>query len=767
LDDSHFVVVHGLLDQWRDSLLTTNPDISCIVWFVADNPIPWNPVHKTAVQNIRAMMEPKMHLVTADELLVFQIASSVSLHQQAFLYDSHEFAAALKPLAFQYAFHALSAQSVLYLECDYWIRDTLPAAIASLARANDYAAVVLPNWNVQRGQEGWSQLATEWHRFGCVALKHTPSTMAFLQWQTQELSQTYPSTYKGDLWSRMTAFFNASDILELDPAMFCSMDKCAYDRVRLLGSWPEKSYGPYTNGTTNNHSPPVALFHFSGLAQLESRDKPSLQAYVDDTGNGLTSDDQAFVVHFIIKTLNHSGSSQNVPYGYSEFDSGMAIRPWMRHAYARVTNKMKLTTDHYHQANVLSRVIRAEFKEAFHSNPFCSSSHSFAPLWCGLESPRKGYFLEYFLDWLLNGPHDQSVVDMEGSAYFSDLEQQLWSSASLNQKFPNLLGDDFPAFKSWLESQAMSHYTDKMLLAVGDTLLWHQWMQKQHMHRTNYAAFHKGCPNTTERLGMNVLGGHTRIYGIGKSSAMFVNAFAEAGIPVNAIEYYNGGYADLEHVAAHTRGVQLTRSASELVNLYVANADCTPDILLNIPAQVFRRRYNIGYWAWELDVFPHQWMKHLKDYDEIWVPSRFVADSIQSTSGYDGTVIQVLPIPLQEPTSSIVGASDSLEFNLLPTIPDKGFVFLVTFDFWSMQERKNPLAAMRAFMDAFPFERSTDIYLIVKSTNSNATTTFAQYHTYFKTLAINHTRILFVPWQLSDEALGALQQRGKNTIPAL
>jgi hypothetical protein len=257
---------HGLLDQWRDTLLTTNPDISCIVWFVADNPIPWNPVHNTAVQNIRAMMEPKMHLVTADELLV-QIASSVSLHQQAFLYDSHEFAAALKPLAFQYAFHALSAQSVLYLECDYWIRDTLPAAIASLARANDYAVVVLPNWNVQRGQEGWSQLVTEWQRFGCVALKHTPSTMAFLQWQTQELSQTYPSTYKGDLWSRMTAFFNASDILELDPAMFCSMDKCAYDRVRLLGSWPEKSNGPYTNGTTNNHSPSVALFFRTGAAR--------------------------------------------------------------------------------------------------------------------------------------------------------------------------------------------------------------------------------------------------------------------------------------------------------------------------------------------------------------------------------------------------------------------------------------------------------------------------------------------------------------------
>jgi hypothetical protein len=95
--------------------------------------MPWNQGHNATIQRIRAAMEPKVHLVTVDELLV-QTANNVSLHQQAFLYDSHEFAAALKPLAFSYAFQVLHAQSALYLECDYWIRDTLPAAIASLAK---------------------------------------------------------------------------------------------------------------------------------------------------------------------------------------------------------------------------------------------------------------------------------------------------------------------------------------------------------------------------------------------------------------------------------------------------------------------------------------------------------------------------------------------------------------------------------------------------------------------------------------------------------
>jgi glycosyltransferase involved in cell wall biosynthesis len=582
--------------------------------------------------------------------------------------------------------------------------------------------------------------------------------MAFLQWQRHELDQTYSSTYNGDLWSRgIAAFFNATDIHELDAAVFCSIDDCAHDRVRFLGSWSERSTGPYTNETANNHSPSVALFHFAGLAQLESRDSTSIQTYMDERDQEWTADDRAFLLQTVVQAMNRSESSQNVPYGYSEFDNGIAIRPWMRHAYARVTDRMKLTLDQYHQANGLSRVVRAEFKEAFHSNPFCSASHNGAPLWCGSESPRRGYFL----DWLLSGPHDQSVVDMEGSAYSSDLEQQLWSSASLKRKFPDYLGDDFPAFKSWLESKAVRNDTDQILLAVGDTLLWHQWLRKQHMHRANPTLYHNGCTNATEPLGVNVLGGHTRIYGIGKSSAIFVNAFAQAGIPVNAIEYYNGGHADFEHVAAHTRGVHLTRSASEPVNLYVANADCTPDILLKIPPQVFRHKYNIGYWAWELDVFPHHLMKHLKVYDEIWVPSRFVADSIQTTSEYDGTVIRVLPIPVQEPTSSIDGSSSSREVELLATIPDTSFVFLVTFDFWSMQERKNPLAAVRAFMHAFPFEEesSSDIYMVVKSTNCNATTTFARYHSYLETLALNHTRILFVPWQLSDEALGSLQQR--------
>jgi hypothetical protein len=503
----------------------TSPDISCIVWFVADNPMAWNPVRNAAIRKIRArMVKPKMHLVTVDELLV-HAASNASLHQQAFLFVRHEFAAALKPLAFQYAFQALRAQSVLYLECDYWIRDILPVAITSSAREPN-SVVVLPRWNVSRKM---ASLTTEWKRLNCVALKDTPSTMAFLQWLRQEFDHTYQSIYKGDMWSRgIAAFFNDSDIRELNYSVFCSMDDCAHGRrPLLLLTLPEMSNGHVTDGTANNHSPSAALFHFAGLAQLESRDTRSLQSYVDETGKDWSTDDRALMVHFMRQTLSHTESYQNVPYGYSEFDSGVAIRPWMRHAYARVTDKMKLATDHYHQTNVLSRVVRAEFKEAFHSNPFCSSFHNFTPLWCGSESPRMGYFLH----WLLSGPHDQSVVDMEGDAYFCNLQQQLWSSASLKRKFPDHLGDDFPAFKGWLESKALRNDTDQTLLAVADTFLWQKWMQKQHMHRTNHTAFHKGCPSTAPRLGINVLVGHTRIYGIGKSSAIFASAFAQSRDP--------------------------------------------------------------------------------------------------------------------------------------------------------------------------------------------------------------------------------------------
>ena len=34
-------------------------------------------------------------------------------------------------------------------------------------------------------------------------------------------------------------------------------------------------------------------------------------------------------------------------------------------------------------------------------------------------------------------------------------------------------------------------------------------------------------------------------------------------------------------------------------------------------------RYNIGYWLWELEEFPKEWLPAFHLLDEVWTPSEF------------------------------------------------------------------------------------------------------------------------------------------------
>ena len=167
----------------------------------------------------------------------------------------------------------------------------------------------------------------------------------------------------------------------------------------------------------------------------------------------------------------------------------------------------------------------------------------------------------------------------------------------------------------------------------------------------------------------------------------------------------------------------MTRSLTEIVNIVTTNADYTADFMHDVPSVVHENKYNIAYWAWELDVFPQKWMDHLKVFDEVWCPSAFVKKSITSSPGYDGTPISVLNLPLfsaeaahHRPEEEKPG---SLPYELTQVKTEGGpFTLLVVFEFQSIKERKNPSAAIRAFLEAFPAKKDPTAAkhrLVVKS----------------------------------------------------
>jgi hypothetical protein len=101
--------------------------------------------------------------------------------------------------------------------------------------------------------------------------------------------------------------------------------------------------------------------------------------------------------------------------------------------------------------------------------------------------------------------------------------------------------------------------------------------------------------------------------------------------------------------------------------------------------------HRIAYWAWELEAVPDQWLKAAELVDEIWAPTRFVAEAMRARM--PKPVYHMLPGVEAGPVETVTRASVG--------IPEDHFVFLFMFDLHSQVHRKNPAAVFRAFQKAF------------------------------------------------------------------
>ena len=119
-----------------------------------------------------------------------------------------------------------------------------------------------------------------------------------------------------------------------------------------------------------------------------------------------------------------------------------------------------------------------------------------------------------------------------------------------------------------------------------------------------------------------------------------------------------------------------------------------------------RKSRRIAHYAWELPAPPTDG-EPIPDLREIWVYSRFVADSLQPW----GLPTHVIFPPMQRPTEVSAEAVESVR-RRLGIAPD-AFVFLFVFDVSSTLERKNPVAVIEAFRKAV--RPSDNAYLVLKA----------------------------------------------------
>jgi glycosyltransferase involved in cell wall biosynthesis len=215
-----------------------------------------------------------------------------------------------------------------------------------------------------------------------------------------------------------------------------------------------------------------------------------------------------------------------------------------------------------------------------------------------------------------------------------------------------------------------------------------------------FAGWVESDPHYVRRpTGVNVVGYFRVESGVGEAARLLVKGIAEADVPYSTRTYSNA-------ISRQQHEFRDVGSADYEFNVVCVNADQLPTFAKDVGEAFLLDHYSIGVWFWEASIFPREMQAAFNLVDEVWVASAYIADAISAET--DKPVL-TFPLPVVVPDVSGITRQD--------VGLDDAFTFLFMFDFLSVFERKNPIAVMRAFKEAFrPGEGPV---LVIKSINGD------------------------------------------------
>jgi len=202
--------------------------------------------------------------------------------------------------------------------------------------------------------------------------------------------------------------------------------------------------------------------------------------------------------------------------------------------------------------------------------------------------------------------------------------------------------------------------------------------------------------------GVNIAGYFKAELGVGEAGRLLLAAVKSSGTPYSVV-LNTEALSRQEHPFAES----VSTGAPYGTSIICVNADMTPSYAHGEGRELFENRYKIGLWFWEVEKFPESMYPSFEYVDEVWVATDHVRMALENVSPKP---VLTIPLPVIRPqySGSITRASLGLP---------EGFLFLFSFDFLSVMERKNPLGLIEAFTRAFkPGSRAK---LVVKTINGD------------------------------------------------
>lgn len=219
------------------------------------------------------------------------------------------------------------------------------------------------------------------------------------------------------------------------------------------------------------------------------------------------------------------------------------------------------------------------------------------------------------------------------------------------------------------------------------------------MHRrTTERRLQRSLADAVAPGGVLVSGFLSDVNGLGRAARLTTGAIEKWGVPVARHDIRTDPRGTESAARAMPGGIWLCHcNASDALYLFYHG-----------DPQLWRGRYRIGHWVYELERLPPNWLPALRCFHEIWTPSAFVAKAIREAARGIDVPVRVVPYPSPEPGDVV---ADRRRFET-----EGQFVCLAMFDTLSTAARKNPFGAIRAFQSAFA---ATDagVLLVVKVVN--------------------------------------------------
>lgn len=658
---------------------------------------------------------------TASEEFELIEASDLQLpneQQFAFRYDVMEFSTAIKPYVFRWIFQNTKADKVIYLDPDILVVSPLKEVLALL---DGGASAVLTPHLTDRIDDGFlpnenNMLRVGVYNLGFIGLARHPEAKKLVDWWCDRLE-------KGAVVDLEKGLFTDQKWADLMPCLFGDvrvLRDVGYNSAywNLMHRKIHKK-----NGQWLSNDRPLAFFHFSGV------DPKSPKIFSKHQDRFMLADigELKELYEYYLEQLKNNGyfETKGEAYAFNSLNDKAPIHKAIRVYFRQlldgergVKKPFELEREYFNKPEDglpgNSLVTRLMYGLALDQPEI--QKHFDLQTQYGQEA-YWSWFVEYGSK-LYKVPEifvPAGFATQNGAAAGSNNQTQL-------QKIKNglyLLGYQYyvkhPETARRLVQMLPSRV--RMRLRSNTKTALHSAPQHTQRPKKNMSEIigtvivrifrqdirkhggQSGIPRSED--GLTVVGYLKGEFGVAENLRAVAGSLEQTGADFDVMEIDAGP----AYKAATTRfDDKVKKQSNKAIQLYCVNADQTRHVLSLLGKDNEKGRYKIGYWFWELSKFPKEWEHAIDLMDEIWAPSRFIESTLKSA-----TTKPVIHMPVAV-DFRMTGKYSRGYFGL----PENEFLFLFSYDFHSFSQRKNPEAAIEAFVRAFP-ATDTRVGLVIKT----------------------------------------------------